>query len=170
MTTASATAIASLGRAEAHDVGGARIGVRLAVGHAHAAADGDVPAGDLAVLVEDGDEAEIVREDVDVVRRRHRDHDLELARQVGLAVDRLDLLLLAAGDLLAVEPDLAIGAACAAADDRRSRAPARSAAACAFDWYGLAIAHHVAVDVAAGRDGVEQRCVDRLHASPSGST
>ena len=34
--------------AEAHHVGGARIGLRLAVGHAHAAADGHVPAGDIA--------------------------------------------------------------------------------------------------------------------------
>ena len=98
-----------LGLAEAHHVGGARISVGLAMGHAHAAADGDVPARDVAVLVEDGDEAEIVREHVDVVRRRHRDHDLEFPRQIGLAVDRLDDLILAAGDLLAVEPDLAIG-------------------------------------------------------------
>ena len=97
------------GAAEAHDVGGARIGVGLAVGHAHAAADGHVPAGDVAGLVRDRDEAEVVREDVDVVRRRHRDHDLEFARQVGLAVDRLHHLLLAARDALAVEPDLAIG-------------------------------------------------------------
>ena len=35
-----------LGLAKAHHVGGARIGVRLAMGHAHAAADRDVPAGD----------------------------------------------------------------------------------------------------------------------------
>ena len=97
------------GRAEAHHVGGARISVRLAMGHAHAAADRDVPAGDRAGIVEDGDEAEIVREYVDVVRRRHRHHDLEFPRQIGLAVDRLDHLLLAAGNALAVQPDLAIG-------------------------------------------------------------
>ena len=152
-----------LGSAEAHHVGGARIGVRLAVGHAHAAADRDVPAGDVAGLVEDGDEAEIVREHVDVVRRRHRDRDLELPRQVGLAVDRLDRFRLAARDLLAVEPDLAIGAGAAASDGRRSRARARRPRACARDWSGLGLHMHVAVDVAAGRDGVEQRGVDRLH-------
>jgi len=50
-----------------------------------------------------------MRIDVDVVRRRHGDDDLELARQVGFAVDRLDDLLLATGDALAIEPDLAIG-------------------------------------------------------------
>ena len=58
--------------AEAHHVGGARIGVRLAMRHAHAAADRHVPAGHVAGVVEDRDEAEIVREDVDVVRGRHR--------------------------------------------------------------------------------------------------
>ena len=55
-----------LGRAEAEHVGRAREGVELAVRHAHAAADGDVPADELAVL-DDGDVAEVVREDVDVV-------------------------------------------------------------------------------------------------------
>ena len=55
-----------LGRAEAEDVGRAREGVVLAVRHAHAAADGDVVADELALL-DDGDVAEVVREDVDVV-------------------------------------------------------------------------------------------------------
>ncbi len=79
------------------------------MGHAHAAADRDVPALQRAGLVERRDEAEVLGEDVDVVVRRHRDHGLELPRQVRAAVDRLDHLLLAADDLLAVEPDLAIG-------------------------------------------------------------
>src|SRR5205807_6205928 len=96
--------------AEAHDVGGARIGLGLAVGHAHAAADRHVEASDLAFLVEDGDVAEVVGEPVDVVRRRHGDHDLEFSRLVGRAVDRLDDgVVLAAGVLLAVEPNLATG-------------------------------------------------------------
>ena len=121
------------GRAEAHDIGGARISVRLAMGHAHAAADRDVPAGDVAVVVEDGDEAEIVREHVDVVRRRHRHHDLEFARQIGLAVDRLDHLVLAAGDAFAVEPDLAIGRRARQSNGRRSARARSIAAACACD-------------------------------------
>ena len=95
--------------AKAEKVGGARIGVRLAMGHAHAAADRDIPARDFSGGVEDGDETEIVGEDVDVVRRRHRHDDLEFARQISPAVDRLDDLVLAAGDLFAVEPDFAIG-------------------------------------------------------------
>jgi len=36
--------------------------------------------------------------------------NLELSRQIGPAVDRFDNLLLAAGDALAIEPDLTIGA------------------------------------------------------------
>ena len=79
------------------------------MGHAHAAADGHVPAGDVAGVIRDRDVAEVMREDIDVVRGRHRHHDLEFARQIGLAVDRLDHLAFAARDALAVEPDLAIG-------------------------------------------------------------
>ena len=63
----------------------------------------------VAVRVDDRDEAQIVREDVDVVVGRDGDDRLELSRQVGLAVDRL-VLGLAADDLLALEPDLAVGA------------------------------------------------------------
>jgi hypothetical protein len=48
--------------------------------HAHAAADGDIPPGHLAFVAENGNEAEIVREYVDVVRGRHRQYDLEFAR------------------------------------------------------------------------------------------
>ena len=78
--------------------------------HAHAAAGGHVPAGDLVRVVEDRDETEVVREYVDIVRGRHRHHDLEFPRQVGLSVDRLDHVGLTARNFLAVEPDLAIGA------------------------------------------------------------
>ena len=106
-----------LGPAEAHDVGGAREGLGLAVGHAHAAADGDVVADHLAVLARDGDEAQVLGEHVDVVGRRHRDHGLELARQVVPAVDRL-LVDLRVDHLLAVQPDLVIGAGARASGDR----------------------------------------------------
>ena len=97
-----------LRRAEADDIGEARIGCLVAVGGPHAAADGDVETGEFAVF-DDGDERQAVGEDIDIVRGRHRDGDLELARQIGLAVDRLDLLL-AAGDFLVIEPDFVIGA------------------------------------------------------------
>src|SRR5271170_7362609 len=49
----------------AYDVSGARIGIGLAVGHAHTASDRDVVAGEVALLVEDRDIAKIVREHVD---------------------------------------------------------------------------------------------------------
>ncbi len=97
-----------LGQAKAHDVGGPGKRLGLAVGHAHAAADRDVVADHAAGLIRDRDEAQIMGEHVDVVAGRHRHHDLELSRQVVGPVDRL--LGLAAKDLLAVEPDLVIGA------------------------------------------------------------
>ena len=62
-----------------------------------------------AVVGQDRDEAQVLREHVDVVVGRDGDHRLELPRQVGLAVDRL-VLGLTARDLLALEPDLAVGA------------------------------------------------------------
>ncbi len=102
-----------LRRAEAHHISGAREGVDLAVRHAHAATDGDVPADQLALLVGDGDIAQVVRVDVDVVRRRHGDDGLELTREVVDAVDRLLVLLgrsTLVDHLLTVEPDLVIGA------------------------------------------------------------
>src|ERR1700693_5102463 len=54
------------GVAEADHVAEARIGPDIAMRHAHTAADRDVPAGDLACLVGDRYEAEIVRQNVDV--------------------------------------------------------------------------------------------------------
>ena len=78
------------------------------MGHAHAATNRYVPALHATVPVENGYEAEVVREHIDVVRRRHCNHGLEFPGQIGLAVDRLDHLLLAADNALAVEPDFAI--------------------------------------------------------------
>ena len=96
--------------AEAHHVGDAREGFELVVRHAEAAADGDVEADELSVRVRDRDEAEIVAVDVDVVARRNRDDDFEFPRQIGFAVDRLHVLGFAAGDEIAADPDLVIGA------------------------------------------------------------
>ena len=97
--------------------------------------------------------------------RRHGDDDLEFARQVVGAVDRLLFRLgrpALVDHLLAVEPDLVIGAGLrqqvlADVDGeivgggvrlRQERVGGR---------------HDVAVDVAAGGERVEQRGVDRLH-------
>src|SRR5690606_9812531 len=96
-----------LGPAKADHIGQARIGGDLAMGDAHAATDGDIEPFELARRAGDGDEAEIVGVDVDIVARRYGDGNLELAWQVALAVERLAL---PAGDLVAIEPDFVIGA------------------------------------------------------------
>ncbi len=89
---------------EADDIAEARISLRGVVAAAHTATDGDIEAGELPVL-DDGDEAEILRVDVDVVGRRHREADLELARQVGRTIERL----VVGSSRLLVVPDLGIG-------------------------------------------------------------
>ncbi len=134
------------------------------MGHAHAAADGDVPTRELAIL-HDSDEAEVVGEDVDVVVGRHGEHDLEFPRQVVRAVDRL--LVLLGGTrlvhyLLAVEPDLVVGAGL------RNKVIAHRHG----ELVGLHVnlrqvrvgdRHDAAIDVAAGCPGVDANGVDALH-------
>ena len=55
--------------------------------HAHATANGDGVANDLVVL-NHRDEAKVVREQVDIVARRHGQGGFEFPWQEGLAVDR----------------------------------------------------------------------------------
>ena len=138
-----------------------RPGLRIAVAGAHAAADGDVEAGQVAVLADDGDQAQIVGEHVHVVERWHRHGHLELARQVGVTVDRV-LLGAAVGQLLLVQPDLVVGAG---PGQERGRQPLRPVVHLRVQarLQRVAGAEHVAVDVAAGRDGVQRGGVDRLH-------
>ena len=66
-----------------------REGVGVAVRHAHAAADQHVVAGDRAVL-DDGQQAQVLGVNVDAVVLRQGQAGLELARQIDLAVERLD--------------------------------------------------------------------------------
>ena len=150
-------------RAKAEHIRQAREGCLLAVAHPHAAAGGDCVADDLVVL-DDGDEAEVVREHIDVVARRHGDDCLEFPRQVGLAVDRLGFRL---GTwrhifLLAVfvgQPNLVVRS-------RRRRevgADRPGHLECLGVHLRLVrvrVTHHVAVHVAARRDRVHQRVVD----------
>ena len=74
--------------------------------HAHAAAGEDVEADELAVFGM-GEQAEVLGVDIDAVVVRQSQTDLELPRQVDLAVDRL---LFVSGCLgrLAIEPDLVV--------------------------------------------------------------
>ena len=70
--------LALLGRAEADDRAQARVGLLVAVRDTHTTTDRDVETLELAVVADDGDVAEVVGEDVDVVGRRDSDGDLEL--------------------------------------------------------------------------------------------
>ena len=164
-----------VGRHPPQWLGEQRVGVVLAgVAHAQAAADVDVVAGD----VTDGPAAQcrhdpdVVGVDVDAVVARPGDGDLELARQVDVAVDRLDRALAAlrpavrqrrrlGGDgLLAVDPQLPVR--------RRLRAePGDQRGDERFDdvlaLVGPRRAHDVAHDVAARGDRRQQRQVDAAH-------
>lgn len=72
-------------------VGRASEGLLLAMRASHASADDDVEALDrLAVRLHDDHRAHVVDVQVDRVVARHRHGHLELFRQVGAAVDRLD--------------------------------------------------------------------------------
>src|SRR5262245_1040598 len=150
-----------LGPAEPEQVRDAGIGVGLAMGHAHAATDGDIPTRDLILRIQDGDEAQVVREYVDVIGRWQRDDGLELPRHIGLAVDRLDDFLLAASNAFAIEPDFAVG--------RRARLEMLGDLTRKLDRDGMSvrlvwirIAHDIAVHVPAGGDRGQQRRIDRL--------
>ena len=145
---------------EADHVADARVGLGVAVGRAHAAADHQVEAGQHAVF-ENGDEAQVVGEHVHVVDRRHREADLELARQVGGAVDGL-LLLATAGHALLVQPDLVVGAGVGQQVFGQLRRPGLHLGVRAR-LQRIGRDQHVAVDVAAGRQRVDQRGVDGLH-------
>ena len=94
-------------RDEADDIGEARIGAGLIVGAAHPAADRDVESLD-AGISGDGDETQVLGVDVDVVRRRDDEADLELSRQILAPVE--GLLVFARRNALLAVPDLVIAA------------------------------------------------------------
>jgi hypothetical protein len=71
------------------------------VGHAHAAADGHDPAGI------DEDEAEIIGQDIGCVVGRVDQADLEFARQIGGAIQRL---LRLGADLGIIKEEAVMGA------------------------------------------------------------
>ena len=91
--------------------GEARVGLRVVVGHAMAATEQEIVAGEPPSLPQRHDR-EIVGQDVDRVVLGNREPDLELARQITLAVERVGRL--PCGSLvlpfLAVDPDFVIGA------------------------------------------------------------
>ena len=99
-----------VGRGPHERRGQAGVGVVLpGVALAEAAADEHDVAGDAVAC--DGHEADVVGVDVDAVVAGEGEPDLELAGQVGLAVERLDLGHLGGDRLVAVDPQLVVGGA-----------------------------------------------------------
>ena len=125
--------------------------------HAQPAADRDVVARQFSAF-DDGDKPEVLAEDIDVVGRRHGKSGFEFPRQIGRPVQGF---VLAAGHEFLVEIDLVIGAGF-----RQGKfAPGAGVIIDLLDD-GVALrvgrGHDVAVDVAAGGDGVEQGLMHAL--------
>ena len=78
-----------LGRHIAQGIGRAGKGFFLVVGTAHAAAHIDIATAQLAVGIGEGHQTNVLGEQVHGVIAGHRDGDLELARQVGGAIEGL---------------------------------------------------------------------------------
>ena len=150
-------------RAVADDVGKPREGRRLTMRHAHAAPDADIESLEFACL-DIGNEADVMGEDIDVVLRRDRQGDLELARQIMPRVQRLDLVFGfpgAARHAFFAEEDLVVGPG----TRQQMRADlVREIVDLAMDRRAMGIggADHVAIDVTAGSDGVHHGLVQCL--------
>ena len=65
-------------RAEPENVANSRIRLLVPVGDTHTSSGGDVEAGKVTVLVNDGDEADVVGKHVNIVSGGNRDCNLEL--------------------------------------------------------------------------------------------
>ena len=142
----------------------ARVSLCVAMTAAHAAADGEIVAGELVVF-ENRDEAEVVGKDVNVIHRRNDKRGLELARQISFAVKRvLEILVrrVVEVQLRAINPNRMIrlgarlkrvGHAFAIFKNLRAR----------LGVGGCWRRHDVAVHVAAGRKCRKHRLVDLLH-------
>ncbi len=128
------------------------------MGHAEAAADRDIVA-DQFVAFEQGDQPEVVRQDIDRVVARRRERDLEFPRQVGRAVERLGLGAGVFGGQLA-EKDLVVGPALR--QQLRRQHPGIGIEAGVHPIaHRCGGCHHVAHDVAAGGQRRQQGVVDR---------
>lgn len=75
----------------------------------HTTTGSDVVSLDGTVGINDGDESNIVGQDIDRVVWWDSDRNLELSGQVGGTVKRLKILNSVTSDLLFVEPDLVVG-------------------------------------------------------------
>jgi hypothetical protein len=75
----------------------------------HTTTGSDVVSLDSTVGVNDGDESNIIGQDIDRVVWWDSDGNLELSGKVGRTVKRLKVLDSVTSDLLFVEPDLVVG-------------------------------------------------------------
>ena len=135
------------------------IGAGVTVAGTHAATNADVESCELAVL-DDGDEAEIMGEHVDIVVRWHGKGDLELAWQVGLAIQGLAFRF-GPGEGHLIQPQFGVRA--------RARFQVQRQAARPVVHLGvhpgkqrIGRNQDIAIDVTAGGNGVDQAGVDGL--------
>lgn len=75
----------------------------------HTTTCSDIVSLDSTVGIDDGDESNIVGQDIDRVVWWDSDGNLELSGKVGRTVKRLKVLDSVTSDLLFVEPDLVVG-------------------------------------------------------------
>jgi len=151
--------IDKVGRDETQGVSKARKGLGVSMAHAKAAADGDIVAEELAVL-NDGDVAEVLGVDIDIVRGREDEACLEFAREVGVAIHRFALRL-TAGDEFLIEVNLVIGASLwegKFAPGFRLVVDELGGSAAFGIWWG----HDIAVHIATGCDGIDESLVHAL--------
>ena len=149
-----------VGRDEAEHIGEAWEGFRVAVAHAESAADSHIITSELAVL-RNGDESEILREDIDIVRGRDGEAGFEFAREVGIPVHRLNLGLSSGNEFL-IEIDLMIGAALREC----ILAPGNSMFIdLLLDWIALGIwrSHDVTIHITAGSNGIKQHLMHSFY-------
>lgn len=97
---------------ETNDITQTRVGLLVTVGNTHTTTNADIVTNDFVVF-NDGNETNIIGEDVNSVVRRDSDGDLEFTRQVVRTVERLavgiERLNSVTRDLLLVKPDFVVG-------------------------------------------------------------
>ena len=99
-----------VGREEAEDIREARESLLISVAAAHTAADGEIVAGEFVVF-DNRNEADVVRENVQVVHRWNDEGYFEFARQVCFAIKRVHEVFVCRVvqiELHAVNPDCVI--------------------------------------------------------------
>ncbi len=142
-------------------------GFHVVVTATHAAADHHIVAEQLIALG-NGNEAEIIGEDIHVVHGRNHETGLELAREVGLAVKRIDEILVRRVfevELLPINPDGVIGPGLRGQGVGQFDAVLINQLASPGDGGGGG-SSDVATDIAASGESGEQRFIDFFNERP----